>query len=387
MKRNTGSYVSGENFFGRKKELEKMDYILADPNSSILIPGPRRIGKTSLVKEFIRLKSDKYKFIYMDIEKCHSIVEFCADLKTAIEDEHFHFSSIFDSIKNSWNTFAQALQEIEIVEIKIKTGQINNSLQQLLKKTTDLLSDLRRKNYIFAFDEFSDFLLNLKKKNLDEVRLFLKWMRELRQTNKIKLILSGSINITSTAEEMNVSDLINDFSDIEIQSLRDTEIKELLQKLMEDTKIAITAEALNYALTKVADGIPFFIQMLADALAYYHREGIKEYDQPEIEYIYNKIINKTHKEFNDLHDRLKDYLPENELRASWKILAHLSHNGMSLDDLFPYVNDLLQSPERLVKLLKRLVDESYICRDTQYYSFRSIMLSDWWKNNYSYERN
>jgi uncharacterized protein len=387
MKRNTGSYVSGDNFFGRKKELKKMDYIISNPNSSIIIPGPRRIGKSSLVQEFKRLNEEKYKIIYLDIEKSYSILQFCSDLKHAIEKDHFNFSNVFGIIKNSWNAFAQAIQEIEIGGAKIKTGKIDYKLESYLSKLEDVLSGLNKQNYIFAFDEFSDFLLSLKKTSIEDVHFFLKWMRELRQTNKIRLIISGSINIITTAEEMNVSDLINDFEEIEILPLNENEIKELLRKLLEDTKIPITEESLNYALTKVGDGIPFFIQMFADALAYYNQDDIKEYDIKTIESTYNKIINKKHQAFNDLHDRLKDYLIENERRAAWIILAHLSYDKMSFDDLYPFVSDVLSTKEELIKLLNRLVDESYLSKDLEFYSFRSVLLSDWWKNNYSYERN
>jgi AAA+ ATPase superfamily predicted ATPase len=387
MKRNTGSYVIGDSFFGRKKELERFDYILTNTNSSILIPGPRRIGKSSLVREYMRLNEDKYKFIYMDLERRNSIIEFCTDLKTETEKDHFSISKIMDSTRRTWNSISQALQEIEIAEAKIKTGQIIHDLKYNLSKMNDVFEDLYKQKHIFAFDEFSDFLLNLKKNNSEEVYLFLKWMRELRQTNKIRLIISGSINITSTAEELNVSDLINDLTEIEILPLTEKEIMELIRELLEDTKIAITEDVLEYALTKVGDGIPFFIQMFADALAYYHEEGIKEYNHKEIDNIYNKIISKKHKEFNDLHDRLKDYLKENEIKAAWKILAHLSNNSMAIDDLWPYVSELLQTKEKLEKLLKRLEDESYIWIDKDLYSFRSRLLSDWWKINYQYERN
>ena len=80
MRINTGSPVTGDDLFGRKKELERMESILSNPSNSILIPGPRRIGKSSLVKEFIRIQKGKYKIIYFELEGKNSILELCSDI-------------------------------------------------------------------------------------------------------------------------------------------------------------------------------------------------------------------------------------------------------------------------------------------------------------------
>ncbi len=76
MKINTGPWVDGDEFFGRERELKNLATAMQNKRASVFIPGPRRIGKTSLVKEFIRRNKDKYKFIYLDLERRHSITEF-----------------------------------------------------------------------------------------------------------------------------------------------------------------------------------------------------------------------------------------------------------------------------------------------------------------------
>ena len=78
LRNYTGPPVTGDDFFGRAKELKKMGELLKK-GMSIFIPGPRRIGKTSLAMEFMRQNKEIYRFIYFDLEGKRSIVEFCED--------------------------------------------------------------------------------------------------------------------------------------------------------------------------------------------------------------------------------------------------------------------------------------------------------------------
>lgn len=77
MKISIGQFVVGENFFDRKRELERLKEIYLDKRGNAFIPGPRRLGKTSLAKEFIRLNKDNYRFVYFDLESRYSRIDLC----------------------------------------------------------------------------------------------------------------------------------------------------------------------------------------------------------------------------------------------------------------------------------------------------------------------
>ena len=63
-----GSPVTGEDFFGRTKELNKAHRYL-DERQSLLLSAPRRIGKSSFAKRLIADKSaQKLKCIYIDLQ-------------------------------------------------------------------------------------------------------------------------------------------------------------------------------------------------------------------------------------------------------------------------------------------------------------------------------
>jgi len=386
MKINIGHSVEGENFFGRDRELQRMIEIWQGKAAGIFVPGPRRIGKTSLVKEFIRRHREDFKFVYFDLEGRYSIVELCKDLIRTIEEKYPDFVKSRGTFKEKWNTIAQMISKISIAGIiKVETGEIEKPVKEMIDRMEDLFQLLFRNDFIIAFDEFSDFLLNLKKNSEEEVKYFLEWMRRLRQQEKIRLIITGSINIISTIEELNFPYLINDMTDVEILPLEPEEVRVLLTELLKGRQVTLSPEVLDFAVMKLSDGIPFYIQLFADGVVYYSGGNHHIDNIEEIKALYERITGKQHKEFIDLHTRLKTHLSDSYYNASRKVLAHLSQNTMSFDDLYPYIETSLPERSDANKMLKRLVDECYLTRQAGQYRFVSPMLSDWWKNHYDWE--
>jgi AAA+ ATPase superfamily predicted ATPase len=387
MKINIGHAVVGDDFFGREKELKKMGRKLENKAASLLIPGPRRIGKTSLVREFIRRNNDRYKFIYLNLQGRHSIIEFCDDLKKEIEVTFPRLIKGKGNFSEKWNELAKAIPEISIGGvIKVKTGEKPIITKKIMKKMEEVFRELYANGFILAVDEFSDFLLTLKKSNHDEVELFLEWLRRLRQEERLRMIVTGSINIISTVEELLVPDLINDLIDIDIFPLKPEEIKTLLTELLKEEGVTFSDELMDFALTKLKDGVPFFIQLFAENIS--DRLSKKTFidDIEEIKELYDEITGKQHKEMVDFHTRLETYLSETDFSASRKILANAAFKPITFDDIYSHVENILPDKRNVYRLLKRLEDECYLKKIDEYYQFVSPMVADWWKNNYGFER-
>lgn len=78
----TGRHVVGGQFFGRESELRK---ISLNSETNFLIIGNRRMGKTSLAQESLRISTKTAKYheathIYWDCSNVHNKTEFCVEL-------------------------------------------------------------------------------------------------------------------------------------------------------------------------------------------------------------------------------------------------------------------------------------------------------------------
>jgi len=385
MKISTGHAVTGDAFYGRIRELQRMEEMLGSGRGSLFIPGPRRIGKSSLVKECIRRNRDHYRFIYFDLEGRRGIADLCRDLKKEIAREFPNQIKNKKSLAEQWNTFSRIISEIEVKGFRFKPGQIPVEIKDLTDAMEAVLADLHAENLILAFDEFSDFILKLAGEE-GHVQFFLEWLRRLRQEEKARFIITGSINIISTVESLNFTRLINDLIDVQINPLSPSEVEELLSNLLESRNITLGDSAMAFALGKLADGIPFYVQLFADCLTCKIPSGAIVSDSDHLQGIYCEITDRQQKEFSDLHNRLKVHLNLTDFKTTAKVLANLSTGPMSFDDLFPYIAEILPDREGIHRTLKRLMDECYIIRRDGQYSFVSPLLADWWRNNYDWER-
>ncbi|MCK5199707.1 MAG: hypothetical protein KAR21_15220 [Spirochaetales bacterium] len=270
--------------------------------------------------------------------------------------------------------------------IDIETGQLSKDAKKLLNKMEDILEKVTHENVIIVLDEFSDFLISLKRTSSNEVESFLAWLRNLRQQEKIRLIITGSINVLSTVRDMNVPDLINDLTDVDILQLSNVQISQLLTQLLSSKGIVLGKKPLQYAANQLNDGIPFYIQLFADGIAQYADSNSRIRDEKTIKELYNRITNKNHKEFENFHSRLTEYLDSVETAAAQKILAHLANDPLTFDELYSYSEQLMPNRQQFHRLIGRLADECYIKSKNEIYDFVSPMLKAWWKNKYAWEK-
>ncbi len=119
-----GSPITGDEFIGRTYHLEIMENRIINVThpGNLAIIGLPRIGKTSIVKEFLRRNSDylinnKRIPIYIDISEYRNIDDFFMGLVTSAHKKTSDiginsqkFSSIFSTIKNAKDSFERSNQ-------------------------------------------------------------------------------------------------------------------------------------------------------------------------------------------------------------------------------------------------------------------------------------
>ena len=68
LKRAVGNYVTGEMFWDREEDLDLITELL-DEGAHILMAAPRRIGKTSLMREVANRIQARYYCLHVDLQK------------------------------------------------------------------------------------------------------------------------------------------------------------------------------------------------------------------------------------------------------------------------------------------------------------------------------
>ena len=384
---NPGQPVSGDDFFGREKELEALKDKLSN-GASIIIPGPRRWGKTSFFKEFFRRRMSDFKVFHINMHKVASLKAFCDTISDDrnISDPSAFLLEVRDGCKNMWNILADLLPNININDIKIEIGKFAESDDsQKLDSLTAIFKLFPKHKVVFVMDEISDFIIGLDEK--DAIH-FLKWLKILRSELNVQMILTGSVNITSVVKKIKVEYLIGDMHPLKLKPLKHDESRVFLMSLLKSKDIELKGEAIDFCNPKIQNGVHYFIQLFADEIASNCRNKTID-TKKEISDIYADLLAASIPAISDFNTRLSrpGYLTDVEQKAARKILANLADNTMNFDDLFAVTSSILSDNKaHLAEILYRLCDEGYLIEQNNNYCYISPILADYWLKHYYYEK-
>jgi DNA polymerase III delta prime subunit len=168
MQNITGNPVDGEDFFGRKDELKQLRNAV-EAGNHVLLVGPRRVGKSSLVAELSReLANDGWSPIKVDVQ--HT-----ADEAAFLYEIHFgHWDSRLGDLLDDNGEEAKARLLLDHL-CSHATGRTREQLRSVLAKAhpqadpaklerdlRDILDFLERDGYLGRIEDryaFRSFLL------------------------------------------------------------------------------------------------------------------------------------------------------------------------------------------------------------------------------------
>ena len=374
-----GPPVEGEDFFGRKKELENANRLL-DSGHSLLLSAPRRIGKSSLAKRVIADKTKQgWKCVYIDLEQTATEDGFLSLIIESFEKNQV-WKHITDGMFQSLKAFLERIHKISIGPVGIDLSSVEKK-EDLYKALQSLIS--HDEDTFIVVDELTLFLGTLLKSQDGEqkVAFILNWLRSLRQVSgtKVRWLFCGSVGLKNFTSSLNLSYTINDLTDFRLDELNQEEARGLLSGLCQGAEIGISEEGITYALDKLQWNIPYFIQLLFSKLRENESETISKKD---IDQAYDELCSES--SLNTWSERLVEYR-EME-RPARLILNRLSarKTGLKRNTLLSILMTG-QDPSQvekmeivLSKVLEMLENDGYLLRSGAVRTFRSPLLRDYW---------
>jgi hypothetical protein len=397
MENITGLPVTNKNYLKTRLFLidEAREII---KNSSFVIEAPRRFGKTSLIKEFIRqeeIRDTEFNIIFLELEGEENVNDFCFKIFSELLNLYRvrkKIEILGRFLGDTWNVIASRLEKLDIIEagIEIKEKTRDYNFTQWKTKIDPLVAGLNNFNRktIIILDEFPDMLFNFKngQMNKDDHKIVVDnltgWLRSLRQKNKgannYQFIFCGSINLRKTLEELKISKRINDLESFVIPPLKSEEAKELLISLSSEYGKTIESDGLNFLVSKIKDGSPYYGQIFFKALRD-TRESV--FTLGRVKAVYEEMMRGGHHDLNHFHSRLEEYLSQLEKECSNIILKNLCYEVSQEKTLYDLKLSEKCDYEQFQSIVNRLIYEGYILRDisdNNCLRFVSPMLKDWW---------
>ena len=385
-------WVDGERFFGRERDLERLTGRVTQ-GTHTLLTAPRRMGKTSLVRELLRRleKKEKFETIYIDLEGAANPPDMVATLAGSSKTIINQLTSIFDSIierveKLNFN------QRSIVLRKRITEDNWRDKGDKIFEKLAKIDSMT-----VLAIDEFPVFINRMlgddsgriDSTNRANVELFMAWLRKNSQTHqrRVCLILTGSIGLSPVLRRAKLTALANGYEPYSLEPWQHNEASECLEALARGNGLELS-KAIRQDMCKRLDYcVPHHVQMFFSRL-HHHLQRRCQYSATleDVKVVYENDMVSTWDQLDFDHDksRLESVLGRDGGKIAHDLLTKAARTGGFLADqeVISYRSSMSPTskpaPTTLDSILETLQHDSYIRRDDGGYRIVSQFFKDWW---------
>ncbi len=380
----TGDAATGKRLFRREmineefwKEIEKGNHIL--------FVAPRRVGKTSIMMDLAENSTDRYSCIYQNIEGIRSRNEFYQRLFTLI------IQCLGKSRVQSVKSFVQtcikkyAIEEITASGLKFKTRELDyeEELRNLI-----LSLEATKVHTIIFLDEFSEVISKMSRSGQKEDAIaILHTLREIRSYKEFKnfsIVYAGSVGLEFVIRSIARPKLINDLHPIQTNALTIDEAQQFIYQLTKDATIKLSPQCIEHLVKVIAHTLPYYIQLMLEEIDHIAKLNNKpEISEADIDCAFENVL-KTNKNFEDWHDRLRDYQSAHFDFIN-EILKHAAHKEqITIQEIYNIAcHETYKKQNDYMDFIDQLTNDGYLIESSKHiYKFISPFLKRFWLGKY-----
>ena len=389
MKSSTGRWVSGDDFFDRKAELEILETQVRAGNH-ILLTGQRRMGKTSIAHELgRRLETQGWVFLFTDVEGASSP----EDLIAAIAAATHPVRAISSRIASAMSRFIKEnIDEINAHEfgLKIRAGLGAGTWRRHGERLFQVCA-VHDKPVLLVIDELPIFLKHLLTEDQGAKRAdeFLSWLRSVRQglaRGSPVLLLSGSIGRAPLVGRLGMPDRINDLYDFRLGPWsRETSVH-CFEQLARHNGLRVDNGVADAVYRTLGIGVPHLVQSFFARLRdFATMQGRNRVTVADVDEVYRTELLGPSGQIYFLHyeKRLEQGLDDETFQIAMEILAEAATQGAFTENARRnlsrgYAAIISDAPDRISEALEVLEHDGYLTAGRGDHRFTFRLLQDWW---------
>ncbi|HEX8682661.1 MAG TPA: HD domain-containing protein [Ardenticatenaceae bacterium] len=241
-----GKPVFGDGrFWGRTQEMLAIEtHLASDSSASLLLRGPRRIGKTSLLKQMQESKAirERYRYVFLDLQ---SVARTDAP----------------GILRQLARQLSRALDGEQRVAVPTTAEFVAEPLDTFLNYL-NALTDAHRhaqKKILLALDEFATLVDAVQAGALDS-RIFHMLRSIMQHNNLLTVLLCTSDDVAEMLEQQGVLELLNVAQEVRLGHLDNEASQQLIQEPLRG-QVYFEPDAIA-ALLRVTDQHPYYLHIL-----------------------------------------------------------------------------------------------------------------------------
>ncbi len=403
MKRAHGNWVSGDRFWNREHELELLIEYLEE-GAHLLITAPRRIGKTSLMREAMNRLEKRFTCLFIDLQKSATAADAIVELGAATRLHASLWKKTENVFRNILSSVAGAVESLKVAElvVTLRSGLTKGDWQAKGDELLEALATAERDVVIFV-DEVpilvnrilygDDYHLTPDRRR--EADAFLSWLREgcLRHRGRLRFVVTGSIGLEPILRRAGLSATLNVLTRFEIGPWSRETAAGCLAALAQEHDLRFENGAIELLLDRLGICIPHHVQMFFDNLyVVSKRRHFTTISTELIEDVYqHEMLNvRGHAELSHLDERLHAVLGPDRYPLALDLLTEAAVSGRLVADstrkiVTEHLADHARPMDEAREILSVLEHDGYLCRrEPDAYTFESNLLCDWWRARFSF---
>ncbi len=392
-----GNKAEGADFFDRVTEQEDLWRYLE--GNHIVLSGPRRLGKTSLLQHVADDAEEKGLMARLvDMEGISSAEAFVGALERAFPDE-----SITGYLRAAHKKTSDWLTRFRKVEVKLPGG-IGGGLE--MQAMPDLPWTVAARNLqqrlsavplLILIDEFSVFLEKLIGRDPAEAENFLGWLRAWRLSSGVacRFVFTGSIGLNYLLEQHKFSTRFNDCHDFRLGPFKPKAALAMLAEVSRREGWQADDAALAHLCQRTGWLSPFYLNLLLASSMEAARDRqeesgstVKMLIQADVDDGYDRLL-ASRSRFIHWYQRLERDLAEPDFSFALAILKALAKldEGLTRKQLLARLQRREPDPDKRASTASRLVlkleEDGYVDGTGKRIQFLSFLLRDYWRRNHA----
>ncbi len=402
LKLGHGNWVVGDQFWDREREIERFTELL-DEDAHILLVAPRRIGKTSLMREVERRINDRYICLQIDLQKSQSPADALVELSVATLPYKKIWARTLDIFRNVMCLATGTIESLKIddLTLTLRSGLTSGDWTSKGDRLLGALADSEKPVVIF-FDEIAILVNRMLKGNdyritpvrIGDVDGFMSWLREnsIRHKGKLRIVLTGSIGIEPVLRQAGLSATLNTFSPFDLPPWDSETATGCLGALANQYGIRFQEGATETIVELLGCCIPHHVETFFYAVYTSCKlRGCQEVTKNFVQEVYSTRMLGTsgHAELSHLEERLKMVLGLEAYPLALDLLTEAAVVGGLTADAAVYLGEQytfpnLTSKDALQQIFGIFEHDGYLQKMGTEFRFVSRLLRDWWKARFEF---
>lgn len=397
LKLGGGNWVIGERFWDREAELALFIERLEE-GANLLLVAPRRIGKTSLMREAARRIADRFLCFQVDLQKARSAPDAVVELSIGA----WHYAPLWDKTKTVFqNVLRDTVDSIKLddLTVTLRSGLTSGDWQAKGDRLFEILAEHDKPVVVF-FDE-APILVNRLLKGHDYVitaerreaaDAFLSWLRSnsIRHQGRIRMVVAGSIGLEPLARQAGLSATLNTLSPFHLEPWGRETAAGCLRALANGYGIALGEDSIGDMLDRLKVFIPHHVEMFFEHVYQAVRLARQQLITPALVgevYQRSMLGIRGHAELSHMEERLRTVLGADlnllalDLLTEAAVMKVLTAEAATVLAQDHFTEDW-KGPLRTV--LEILQHDGYLTRLGDAHVFESGLLRDWWHARFAF---